>query len=64
MTEQMTEKMKRRKRVNAIKKALLIIAVCLLLASVGLNIFLLIRVIQLNQLIQQLYGLAMLIFSC
>lgn len=64
MTEQMTEKMKRRKRVDAIKKALLIIAVCLLLASVGLNIFLLIRVIQLNQLIQQLYGLAMLIFSC
>lgn len=56
MTEQNSQELIRRKRINRIKKAIILIAVALILASVSLNIILLIRVIQLNQLIHQLYG--------
>lgn len=57
MTEQNLQKASGRKRVNRMKKVILLFAAGLILASVILNIILLIRVIQLNQLIQQLYGL-------
>ena len=56
MTEQNSQKLTRRKRINRMKKGLILLAVGLILASVTLNIILLIRVIQLNQLIHQLYG--------
>lgn len=61
MTEQNLRVTSGRKRVNRMKKAILLIAVGLVLASVILNIILLVRVIQLNQLIQQLYGCYILI---
>lgn len=57
MTEQNLQKASGRKRVNRMKKAILLFAAGLILASVILNIILLVRVVQLNQLIQQLYGL-------
>lgn len=57
MTEQNLQKASGRKRVNRMKKAILLFAAGLILASVILNIILLIRVIQLNQLIQQFYGM-------
>lgn len=56
MTEQNAQEIMRRKRINRMKKTIILIAVGLILASVTLNIILLIRVIQLNQLIHQLYG--------
>ncbi|MDE7366039.1 MAG: hypothetical protein K2N24_01650 [Lachnospiraceae bacterium] len=56
MTEQNSQELTRRKRINRMKKGLILLAVGLILASVTLNIILLIRVIQLNQLIHQLYG--------
>lgn len=61
MTEQKSQELTRRKRINRIKKGLILLAVGLVLASVALNVYLLIRVIQLNQLIHQLYGCIVLI---
>ncbi len=57
MAEQNLQKASGRKRVNRMKKAILLFAAGLILASVILNIVLLVRVVQLNHLIQQLYGL-------
>ena len=52
MAEQNLQKASGRKRVNRMKKAILLFA-----AGLILNIVLLVRVVQLNHLIQQLYGL-------
>ncbi len=56
MAEQNAHKLDRRKRINRMKQVLLVLAVILILASIGLNIVLLFRVIHLNQLVQQIYG--------
>ena len=56
MAEQTAHKLDRRKRMNRMKQVLLVLAVILILASIGLNIVLLFRVIHLNQLVQQIYG--------
>lgn len=61
MTEHNSRNVSGRKRINRMKKVIVIIAVGLILASLILNIILMVRVIQLNQLIQQLYGLITLI---
>lgn len=56
MAEQNAHKLDRRKRINRMKQVLLVLAVIFILASIGLNIVLLFRVIHLNQLVQQIYG--------
>ena len=56
MAEQNAHKLDRRKRINRMKQVLLVLAVILILASIGLNIVLLFRVIHLNQLVQQIYS--------
>ena len=56
MAEKNAHKLDRRKRINRMKQVLLVLAVILILASIGLNIVLLFRVIHLNQLVQQIYG--------
>ncbi|GEM_PF-1333673 len=56
MAEQKAHRLDRRKRINRMKQVLLVFAVILILASIGLNIVLLFRVIHLNQLVQQIYG--------
>lgn len=56
MAEQNAHRLDRRKRINRMKQVLLVFAVILILASIGLNIVLLFRVIHLNQLVQQIYG--------
>ncbi len=58
MSDPVVECTKRRKRIERMKKLLLLTAVILLLASVVLNIVLLVQVIHLNQLVDQLYGMA------
>lgn len=56
MAEQNAQSAKRRRRINRMKQVLLVVAVVLILASIGLNIVLLFRLIHLNQLVQQIYG--------
>lgn len=56
MTEQKIPATTNRKRVNQMKQGILIIASLLILASVILNVVLMVRVIQLNHLVAQLYG--------
>lgn len=47
----------RRKRLQGIKKALIILAIVLIVLSAALNIYLLIRVIHLTGLVNSLYEL-------
>ncbi len=55
MKEAKQEPYNRRKRIENIKKAFLILAVVLIVLSVGLNIYLLVRVIHLSGLVNSLY---------
>lgn len=54
MSETIEEKQMRRRRIERMKKILLITALVLILISLILNIVLLFRVIHLSQLVEQL----------
>ena len=54
MSEAIEEKQMRRRRIESMKKILLITALVLILISLILNIVLLFRVIHLSQLVEQL----------
>lgn len=51
------EQYNRRKRIQNIKRALVVLAVVLIVLSIGLNVYLLIRVVHLTGLINSLYEL-------
>lgn len=51
------EQYNRRKRIQNIKRALVVLAAVLIVLSIGLNVYLLIRVVHLTGLINSLYEL-------
>ncbi len=53
------EQYNRRKRIQTIKRALVVLAVVLIVLSIGLNVYLLIRVVHLTGLINSLYELGL-----